>query len=148
MISSRRSLVSTSRNSKAADADLAGECEDAGLAAGVAGDGRRCHDVHRHPRQRCGTSRPSAGSVRITKREIAAFVDSEALRAPIGANRTLSIIKTMFKWAVRRDIIEANPAADVSAPSPQKSRERVLNDDELSARGELQRRSGGLSVHG
>lgn len=69
----------------------------------------------------------------ITKREIAAFVDGEALRAPIGANRALSIIKTMFKWAVQRDIIEANPAADVSAPSPQKSRDRVLTDDELFA---------------
>src|SRR5215831_17373880 len=51
--------------------------------------------------------------------------------APIEANRVLAATRKMFAWAVARDIIAASPCTGVKPPSPEQSRDRVLNDDEL-----------------
>jgi integrase len=69
----------------------------------------------------------------ITRREIRDHIENLANRAPIGANRTLAALKKMLKWAVQRDIIEANPTSELEMPSPQQHRDRVLSDDELFA---------------
>lgn len=69
----------------------------------------------------------------ITRREIRDYIEDLANRVPIGANRTLAALKKMLKWAIERDIVEANPAADLAMPSPQRHRDRVLSDDELFA---------------
>lgn len=51
--------------------------------------------------------------------------------APIEANRVLAATRKMFAWAVARDIIVTSPCAGVKPPSPERSRDRVLSDDEL-----------------
>jgi integrase len=72
--------------------------------------------------------------VDITRREIRDYVDDIASnRAPVGANRVLASIKKMLNWAIERDILEKNAAADLKAPTVELLRDRVLSDDELLA---------------
>jgi integrase len=53
--------------------------------------------------------------------------------APIVANRTLAHVRKVFNWAIGRDLVAANPCAGVKPPGEEKSRDRVLRDDELKA---------------
>jgi integrase len=53
--------------------------------------------------------------------------------APVMANRVLAHTKRLFRWAAGRDLIEADPAAHVEKPTPERSRDRVLDDAELIA---------------
>jgi integrase len=53
--------------------------------------------------------------------------------APVSANRTLAVLKTMFKFYVRRDKLAVSPAELVDRPAPEQSRDRTLSDDELRA---------------
>lgn len=80
---------------------------------------------------------PALGTVKakdVTRRDIARLLDGVAARgAPIAANRTLAVVRKMMNWAVDRGEIEANPAAGISAPSRERSRDRVMTDDEIVA---------------
>ncbi|WP_338827621.1 tyrosine-type recombinase/integrase [Bradyrhizobium sp. 27S5] len=67
----------------------------------------------------------------ITKRDVVERIEKIADRAPIMANRSLAAIRKLFNWAVARDILPASPCIGVAAPSPERSRDRVLTDDEL-----------------
>jgi len=70
----------------------------------------------------------------ITKRDVLHLVDSMVARgAPVGANRTLSALKTAFTWAVKRDIIQASPCDHIDAPSPETPQDRELSGQELVA---------------
>ena len=51
--------------------------------------------------------------------------------APIAANRTLSILKTFFKWAAEEELIEASPAAAVKPLAAEIKRDRVLTHSEI-----------------
>lgn len=53
--------------------------------------------------------------------------------APIAANRTLAAFRRMCRWAVGRNLIAVSPCAGIEAPSPERSRDRVLTDGELKA---------------
>ncbi len=59
------------------------------------------------------------------------LLDSVADRAPITANRTLAALRKLGNWAVNRDILETSFCSGVKAPSPERSRARVLCDDEI-----------------
>jgi len=50
---------------------------------------------------------------------------------PIAANRTLRVIGKLYAWAISRDITAASPCIGIKSPSPEHSRDRILNDDEL-----------------
>jgi integrase len=70
----------------------------------------------------------------ITRRDVIEALDEIADRgAPILANRTLAALRRMMNWACERDIIAASPCAGVKAPAAERSRDRVLSDDELRA---------------
>jgi integrase len=51
--------------------------------------------------------------------------------SPVSANRTLTAIKTLFNWAIARDIVTSSPAQGLRPPTIEKSRDRVLDDAEL-----------------
>lgn len=51
--------------------------------------------------------------------------------APIMANRTLGVLSRMFNFALDREWIEASPAARIPDPGEERSRDRVLSDEEL-----------------
>jgi integrase len=53
--------------------------------------------------------------------------------APIAANRLLSALRKLFNWALERDLIAVSPCAGVKPLAAERSRDRVLNDDELRA---------------
>src|SRR5437867_3532722 len=70
--------------------------------------------------------------------------DVEALldgmkKTPVQANRTRSLLRHMFRWALakpsrrRKFALTINPVADVEKVAQEKSRERVYSDDELKA---------------
>jgi len=67
----------------------------------------------------------------IRKRDIQALVDAKAEASPIAANRLLSFIKRVFRWAVEKDLIDADPAAVVRKPADENERTRYLSDDEI-----------------
>jgi integrase len=50
--------------------------------------------------------------------------------APITANQTLASASAIFSWAVKQEIVSANPCLGVDR-NPTKSRERVLSDSEI-----------------
>ena len=52
------------------------------------------------------------------------------IEAPVLASRTLAAASAIFAWAIREDILKANPCAKVER-NEVRSRERVLSDGEL-----------------
>ena len=69
----------------------------------------------------------------IRRRDVRDLVEGIARKrnAPIMANRTLGVLSRMFNFALDREWIEANPAARIPDPGEERSRDRVLSDDEL-----------------
>jgi integrase len=68
----------------------------------------------------------------ITKRDVIALLDGVNDRgSPIMANRVLSAVRKLFNWCMARDVIAASPCGGVAPPAPERSRDRVLPDDEL-----------------
>ncbi|MBY5624419.1 tyrosine-type recombinase/integrase [Rhizobium leguminosarum] len=68
----------------------------------------------------------------IKRQEIVAHLDEVAERAPIVANRLLSLLRKFFNWAVQRDIIDMSPMEKkIDKPSEETTRDRILADDEV-----------------
>lgn len=87
---------------------------------------RRLFDLHVIP---TWGKRPAREIVRA---DVLKLLDSmRANGLPTQANRVLAALKTLFKWAIVRDHIVADPSVGVEKPTPEKARDRVLTDDEL-----------------
>jgi integrase len=69
----------------------------------------------------------------ITKRDIVEVVDAATERGPIIANRVHATLSRFFSWTVEKALTEASPAQGTKAPSTERSRDRVLTVEELSA---------------
>jgi integrase len=68
----------------------------------------------------------------VTKRDVIALLDGVNDRgSPIMANRVLSAVRKLFNWALARDVIQASPCTLVTPPAPERSRDRVLSDNEI-----------------
>jgi integrase len=68
----------------------------------------------------------------ITRRDVVELLDGIADRgAPVQANRTLARLRTLFNWAVDREIIATSPLARMKLPTVEKERSRTLSDDEI-----------------
>jgi integrase len=68
----------------------------------------------------------------ITRRDVMKLLDAILDRGSgYTANRTLSGLRTLFDWAIERDIIETSPCDRVKPPGVEQTRDRVLDDDEL-----------------
>ena len=52
--------------------------------------------------------------------------------SPTTANRALAVLKKLGNWSVERGIIAVSPFAGIKPPAPERARDRVLSDDELS----------------
>jgi integrase len=78
---------------------------------------------------------PAIGSVRLSdlhRRDINRAVDAVAGRGrPIEANRVFSDLRAVLRWAVARGDLDRNPVEGMSAPSPARNRDRVLNESEI-----------------
>src|SRR5438477_6465436 len=68
----------------------------------------------------------------ITRRDIVRLLNEIVDRgAPIQANRTLTILRRMFRFAVGQAIIEISPCDQVEAPSSENERDRALSEEEI-----------------
>jgi integrase len=52
--------------------------------------------------------------------------------APVAANRTLAVIKKLFRWALGQGYVDRDPCEGISKPGDETKRDRVLSDDELA----------------
>jgi hypothetical protein len=70
----------------------------------------------------------------IARRDVLDLLDRIVDRgSPVTANRTLAAIGRLFSWCIERDILRASPCAGVKPPTSERSRDRVLADDEIRA---------------
>ncbi len=70
----------------------------------------------------------------ITRRDVVLLLDQIVDRgSPVAANRTLAVVRRMFNFSVDRDILGSSPCVRIQAPTKEKSRERVLSEDEIKA---------------
>lgn len=69
----------------------------------------------------------------LRRRDVIRLIEEKAETAPIAANRLLALIRTVFNFAIDRDLLEANPAARVKPPGKEVKRDRVLNAEEIRA---------------
>ena len=68
----------------------------------------------------------------IVRRDVSQLVDKKvAAGAEVQANRILARLRTLFGWAVEKDRIAANPCEGLKPPTKEKSRDRVLTNDEI-----------------
>jgi len=68
----------------------------------------------------------------ITRRDIVKLLNEIVDRgAPIQANRTLTILRRMFKFAVGQAILDVSPCDQVEAPSSENERNRALSENEI-----------------
>jgi integrase len=47
------------------------------------------------------------------------------------ANRNLAAVRKLFNWCLARDVIQVSPCSLIEPPAPERSRDRILSDDEL-----------------
>jgi integrase len=74
----------------------------------------------------------SRATASISKADVRYLVKSIHRRgAPVMANRTLSVIKRLFAYAVENDLVEHHPAPTMKPLSVEQSRHRALSDAEL-----------------
>lgn len=69
--------------------------------------------------------------VEIRGRDIRELVREKAQESPIAANRLLSFIKRVFRWAASQDYIDADPAASIQKPGQEQTRKRFLDEAEI-----------------
>lgn len=68
----------------------------------------------------------------VRRRDVIRLVQEKAVTAPVAANRLLGAIRRLYNWAIEQDILEANPTTLVKRPAVEKSRDRVLSEDEIT----------------
>ncbi|MGH6931420.1 MAG: tyrosine-type recombinase/integrase, partial [Dongiaceae bacterium] len=124
----------------AADARVADAARQADTVAAVAEDfiakhasQRRWGEIERILRRDVVPHWGARPISEITRRDVIELIDLIAERAPVQANRTLTVLSIFFGWALDRDAIAADPTARVRKPTQEAPRERVLSDAELGA---------------
>jgi integrase len=69
----------------------------------------------------------------IQRREVASrLLGIASENGPIAANRARAALSAFFAWAMREGIAETNPVIGTNLPTPERSRDRVLSDKELT----------------
>lgn len=69
----------------------------------------------------------------IKRRDVIALIEKKAETAPITANRLFELIRRVFNFAIRRDVLESNPCNLVRKPGVERSKDRVLSHQEIKA---------------
>ncbi len=69
----------------------------------------------------------------VARRDVIVLIDRVVARgAPVMANRLLSTLKKMFRFAVSRGILDINPCAEIEPPAKRSSRDRILSETEIA----------------
>lgn len=67
----------------------------------------------------------------VGRLEIAAWLDEVAATAPIMANRLRAMLSNIYNWALRRELVVQNPIAGLAKAVKERTRERVLTEEEI-----------------
>jgi integrase len=68
----------------------------------------------------------------ITRRDIIKLLDQVVDRgSPVMANRLLALLRKMFSFAVKQDILGASPCVEIDMPHEESPRDRVLSPAEI-----------------
>jgi integrase len=68
----------------------------------------------------------------LGKRDVVELLDAIVDRGGgLTANRTLAVIRKLFNWAISRGILSTSPVQGIKAPLAERSRDRVLEDEEV-----------------
>jgi integrase len=69
----------------------------------------------------------------VSRRDLLDIRDAAIERgAPVAANRTLSALSKLFRWAVSEDYMSSSPAYGIKKPHKEAPRKRALNEDEIA----------------
>ena len=70
----------------------------------------------------------------LRRRDVVSVLEAIAERGPRAANLAHAVLRKLFNWAIRRDLLEHNPATNIDRPGGvEQSRDRVLSQDEIRA---------------
>jgi hypothetical protein len=82
---------------------------------------------------------PIIGAVKLDelrRRDVRNVADKIMQRgSKIEANRTFCDVRSMIRWALEREYLNANPIDGMAKPAEEVARDRVLSDDEIRALG-------------
>jgi integrase len=68
----------------------------------------------------------------VSRAEMRQLIEDIADRgAPIVANRVLALLRALCNWAKGQDIIAVSPCDGLKPPAPERSRDRILSDEEI-----------------
>jgi integrase len=68
----------------------------------------------------------------LARADVRAAINAKHATSPVSANRLLALVRRIFRWAVREELISANPAMDIDPPAQEEERDRVLSPSELA----------------
>lgn len=91
---------------------------------------RSFDELQRHLRKHAAPlhGQPAA---KVTQRDIVELLQDVAERGPISANRTRAALSGLYSWSMKAGLVPANPVIATFKPAEERSRDRVLSDDEL-----------------
>ncbi len=69
----------------------------------------------------------------ITRRDVVELLDTIGDKTPIMANRVHALLSKFFSWCVERDILKVTPMAGLKKPQKERTRDRVLTNEEIRA---------------
>jgi integrase len=81
----------------------------------------------KRPRKSWGERDPRT----ISRRDAILLLDEIKADAPVSANRTQSVLVTLFNWAVEDGLLEINQLAGLRKRAKEQAKERVLSDSEI-----------------
>ncbi len=81
----------------------------------------------KRPRQAWG----ERDAATITRRDAIALLDEIKATAPVSANRTHSVLVTLFNWAVEDQLLDATPIAGLKKRAVEGAKDRTLSDAEI-----------------
>lgn len=72
-------------------------------------------------------------AAKITRTDAAAaLLELANTRGPIGANRIMAYARACYGWAIKANLLEANPFAGLAAPGRERARDRALSSVEMA----------------
>lgn len=67
----------------------------------------------------------------VRRRDVIELIEKKAETAPIVANRLFELVRRVYNFGIRRDLVETNPCTLVRKPGEERSKDRVLSADEI-----------------
>jgi integrase len=104
------------------------QAREPNLASSTATEYRRMVACYIHESSLAGTRGPE-----LSRAEVKQFLEGLARRAPVMGNRVYQLVRAVCRWSVREELLPSNPCEGLQRPRRERSRDRVLKDEEIVA---------------